>query len=60
MSPSCHKSLNLAKMLILLSTGDALGIYPENCPDEVNDLICAAHLTGFEPVKVSNQRADQG
>jgi len=47
-------------MLILLSTGDALGIYPENCPDEVNDLICATHLTGFEPVKVSNQRADQG
>lgn len=47
-------SFDLTGSNLMYTAGDALGLYPENCPDTVGWIIDAIDATGSESVRVSN------
>lgn len=45
-----HYELSLAGSGLTYEVGDSLGIFPSNCPAQVDTLLKALHATGDEPV----------
>jgi sulfite reductase (NADPH) flavoprotein alpha-component len=50
-----HIELSLEGSNLTYEPGDALGIYPTNAPDVIDDLLKALHFDGQEPVNVDGQ-----
>lgn len=50
-----HFELSLAGSNLAYEPGDALGIYPTNAPDVINDLLKALHFSGQEQVNINDQ-----
>jgi sulfite reductase (NADPH) flavoprotein alpha-component len=50
-----HFELSLACSNLAYEPGDALGIYPTNAPDVINDLLKALHFSGQEQVNINDQ-----
>ncbi|MFA5924735.1 MAG: assimilatory sulfite reductase (NADPH) flavoprotein subunit [Methylococcaceae bacterium] len=50
-----HFELSLAGSNLAYEPGDALGIYPTNVPDVINDLLKALHFSGQEQVNINDQ-----
>ncbi len=49
-----HFEISLAGSGLEYEVGDALGVVPRNCPDLVDEVICASGLTGEEMVVVNS------
>ena len=45
-----HVVFDLKGSGLCYKPGDALGVYPENCPELVNDILCALKVSGAEDV----------
>ena len=48
-----HFEISLAGAGLEYEVGDALGVVPRNCPDLVDEVLCASGLTGEETVAVN-------
>jgi sulfite reductase (NADPH) flavoprotein alpha-component len=48
-----HFEISLGGSQLAYAAGDALGIYPRNCPKLVDDILLALHFNGEETVKLS-------
>lgn len=49
-----HFEISLAGSGLEYEAGDALGVVPRNCPDLVDEVLCASGLTGEEMVVVNS------
>jgi len=52
-----HIELSLEGSGLSYEPGDALGVYPTNAPDMVDELLVALHFAGGEPVKLDGKES---